>query len=59
MQTRALTLVGLLAAALPAQVGKPMPSLEVDQVFNFSAMPLKQIDQLQGSVVFLDYWQTW
>jgi hypothetical protein len=59
MQTRALTLVGLLAAVLPAQVGKPMPSLEVEQIYNFSAMQLKRIDQLRGSVVFLEYWQTW
>jgi hypothetical protein len=52
-------LVGALAAALPAQVGKPMPGLEADNVYNFSAMKLKQIAQLHGSAVFIEYWATW
>jgi hypothetical protein len=59
MQTRWFALVGLLAATLPAQVGKPMPGMEVDQSFNFDTMKLKNIDQLRGSAVFVEYWQTW
>ena len=52
-------LAGALAAALPAQVGKPMPGLEVDHVYNFDAMKLKSIAQLRGSAVLIEYWQTW
>lgn len=48
-----------LAASVPAQVGKPMPALEVDRIFNFDAMKLKRLDQLRGSAVLVDYWQTW
>jgi hypothetical protein len=36
-----------------------MPGMEVDQSFNFDAMKLKNIDQLRGSAVFVEYWQTW
>lgn len=52
-------LAGALAGALPAQVGKPMPGLEVEQAFNFDALKLKQIAQLRGSAVLIEYWQTW
>jgi hypothetical protein len=53
------TILFTLAAALPAQVGQPMPALEVDTSYNFDAFKLKRVDQLRGSVVFLEYWQTW
>ena len=53
------TILFTLATALPAQVGQPMPSLEVDTSYNFDAFKLKRVDQLRGSVVFLEYWQTW
>lgn len=59
MRSQMFTCLGLLAAALPAQVGKPMPPLEVEQIYNFDAMALKRVDQLRGSVVFVEYWQTW
>ena len=59
MRTPAPLLLVALAAALPAQVGQPMPGLEVDHYFNFDAMKLKNIAQLRGSAVFLEYWQTW
>ena len=52
-------LAGALAGALPAQAGKPMPGLEVDHVYNFDALKLKEIAQLRGSAVYIDYWRTW
>ena len=52
-------LSGALAGVVPAQVGKPMPELEADYVYNFDAFELKRIAQLRGSAVFLEYWQTW
>ena len=52
-------LAGVIASAIPAQVGKPMPGLEVDASYNFDVMKLKNIAQLRGSAVLIDYWQTW
>ena len=51
-------LAGALAGALPAQ-GKTMPGLEVDHVYNFDALKLREIAQLRGSAVYIDYWRTW
>ncbi|HLQ36780.1 MAG TPA: hypothetical protein VK348_03190 [Planctomycetota bacterium] len=51
-------LAGVFAAGLPAQVGKPMPSLEINKLYNLDAKP-KNITDLRGSAVFIEYWQTW
>ena len=49
-----------LAGAATAQVGQPMPGLEVDKTFNFNYdLKVKRVDQLHGAAVFVEYWQTW
>jgi hypothetical protein len=48
-----------LAAVMPAQVGKPMPSLEIDRLFNLEGAKPKNFEQLRGSTILLEYWQTW
>ena len=52
-------IVVLLATSLSAQVGQPMPPLEIDAAYNFDSFKLKRLDQLAGKVVFVEYWQTW
>jgi hypothetical protein len=47
-----------LAGAALAQVGQPMPGLEIDKTFNFD-LKAKSVDQLRGAAVFIEYWQTW
>lgn len=49
----------LFAAAAPPQVGSPMPSLAVHKAYNFDAFKLRNLDQLRGCAILLDYWQTW
>lgn len=48
-----------LAFAAPAQVGDPVPEIEADAVYNFDALRLKELSQLRGSAIFLEYWATW
>jgi hypothetical protein len=52
-------LAGTLAGNLSAQVGRPMPALDMDRVYNFDALKLKRLAQLRGSAVYVLYWQTW
>jgi hypothetical protein len=61
MRTASLPLLGLLAAALPAQLGAGVaaPEIEFSGTLNLGKVRAQKLSDLRGSAVLIEFWATW